>query len=112
MEAEVGYRRLEMAAFATSANLLYGLPRARWIAPYIASGIGMEQYETPRSIPELGAVVIDKNIGLSLSLGAGVKVPLTERWGLRSDVRWLNPWGKTPEGWRIYNGVTLLVKKH
>jgi hypothetical protein len=111
VESEFGYRRQEMAALGVSANVLYGLPRVRRIAPYVAAGIGMEQYGTPRPIPEWGMVVTQQNVGLTLSLGGGVKVPVTERWGLRSDVRWLNPRGKVPEGWRIYNGVTLRVRK-
>lgn len=71
----------------------------------------MEQYKTPRPVPELGTVVAQENVGLTLSLGGGVKVPISDRWGLRSDVRWLNPWGKVSEGWRIYNGATLRVRK-
>jgi opacity protein-like surface antigen len=111
VEAEVGYRRLEMAALAVSANVLYGLPRVRRIAPYVAAGIGVEQYETPRPVPERGTVVVYKNFGVAMSLGGGVKVPITDRWGFRTDVRWLNPWGKVPEGWRIYNGATLRLGK-
>jgi hypothetical protein len=44
---------------------------------------------------------------MALNLGAGVKVSVTDRWGYRSDVRWLNFQGNAPEGWRLYHGATL-----
>jgi hypothetical protein len=106
--AEVGYRRNEMAAFSGNANVVLELPKLRTVLPYLATAIGLEQYGTPMELPGFG-VVTRKNVGMTFSLGGGVKVPVAERWALRSDVRWLNPWGKPPEGWRIYNGATLRI---
>jgi hypothetical protein len=53
VEAEVGYRRNEIAALSAIANLVYGLPRLGRVAPYLATGIGLEQY----GVPTLGALI-------------------------------------------------------
>ena len=36
-----------------------------------------------------------------------LSVPLDNRWGVRADARWFDTFGKTPDRWRVYNGVTF-----
>ena len=39
-------------------------------------------------------------------------MPITDRWGVRSDARWTNGHGRyAGEKWRVYNGATLAVGK-
>jgi hypothetical protein len=52
-------------------------------------------------------VITQKTTGMAVNLGGGVKVSVTDRWGYRTDVRWLNFSGNAPEGWRMYHGATL-----
>ena len=108
IETEVGYRNQEISAMSGSVNLLYALPRLKRLAPYAAAGIGLEQYGVALDVPRFG-VITQRRVGMSTSLGGGLRIPVTDRWDYRSDVRWLNPWGDTPEGWRIYNGASLRV---
>jgi opacity protein-like surface antigen len=110
VEAEVGYRRTDMNALGASVNLVYNLPPLGRMIPYVAGGAGLEQYETSIAAPAFGVLTL-KNTAFSTNLGGGVKVPINERLGFRSDARWLSPLGKAPEGWRIYTGATFGVGK-
>lgn len=105
VEIEAGYRRNEMAAFTGTVNLLYQLPRVRRATPYAAVGVGLEQYGTPLEVPRFG-VITTKHVGPSVNVGGGIRVPISGRWDYRSDVRWLNFSGGSPEGWRLYNGIS------
>ena len=45
---------------------------------------------------------------LTVNAGGGIRVPVNDRWGVRSDARWLYGSGRdAPDQWRIYNGATL-----
>lgn len=106
IETEVGYRRHETSAWHASVNLLYELPAARRIRPYLAAGVGLEQFDVPLQVPVFG-VIRQAKVGMSTSVGGGVKVSISDGWDYRTDARWLNPWGTSPEGWRIYQGVSI-----
>lgn len=110
VEAEVGYRQNGMNALGASVNLVYNLPPLGRMIPYVAGGVGLEQYETYVGVPTLGVLTL-RNTAISTNIGGGVKVPINERAGFRSDVRWLNPVSKAPEGWRLYNGATFALGK-
>ena len=107
VEAEVGYRRSEIDALSSSVSLLYDLPRIGRLAPYLAGGIGLEQYGAPVQIPGSGLVTLRKT-AFTVNAGGGVKVPIDDTWAFRADARWINSVGKEgPEHWRLYNGVTF-----
>ena len=110
VEAEVGYRQKGLNALGASVNLVYNLPPLGRMIPYVAGGVGLEQYETAIGVPTFGVLTL-KNTAISTNLGGGVKVRITERVWFRSDARWLSPLGKAPEGWRFYNGATFGVGK-
>ncbi len=110
VEAEVGYRQNGMHALGASVNLVYNLPPLGRMIPYVAGGVGLEEYETYVGVPTLGVLTL-RNTAISTNIGGGVKVPINERAGFRSDVRWLNPVSKAPEGWRLYNGATFGLGK-
>jgi opacity protein-like surface antigen len=107
VEAEIGYRRGEINALSSSVNLLYDLPQLGRVTPYLAAGLGLEQYGTALELGD-GRLATQPAVALTVNAGGGIKVPVDNTWGLRTDARWSNGIGRgAPEKWRIYNGVTL-----
>lgn len=107
LEAETGYRREEIGALSAHFSLLYHLPRVGHVRPYVAAGIGIEEYGTVFAQPRLGRVTLEQ-AAFVVNAGGGVDVPVSERWSMRTDARWFNGLGRTaPEHWRVYSGVTL-----
>jgi opacity protein-like surface antigen len=106
LEAEIGYRRA-VGDLDSSVNLLYDLPRWRRATPYFAAGVGLQEYESAISVSNSGFIRL-QNTTLTVNAGGGLKIPVTGKWGYRTDVRWSNGFGRfAPENWRIYNGVTF-----
>jgi opacity protein-like surface antigen len=107
VESEVGYRRDTIGALSVSASLLYDLPSIRRVTPYLAAGIGLEQYATAFQLPG-GALGAQQRTAVAVNAGGGLKVPVTDNWGIRTDARWFNGLGRDAgEHWRIYDGVTF-----
>jgi hypothetical protein len=111
LEAEMGYRRGEggMHALSSSLSMLYHLPQLWRVRPYLAAGAGLEQYGLAVTTPQGGFFTLPRT-GLTVNAGGGVKVPVTDRVGFRSDARWVNGFGRgAGEHWRVYNGMTVGV---
>jgi hypothetical protein len=107
LEAEVGYRRQELNALSAHLSLLQDLPCIGRIRPYLAAGIGLEEYGVALPQPN-GRVATLGRMALSVNAGGGVKVPVDENWGVRADARWFNGLGdQAGEHWRLFNGVTF-----
>ena len=107
LEAEVGYRRQELNALSAHLSVLQDLPRIGRIRPYLAAGIGLEEYGMALPQPN-GTVATLGRMALSVNAGGGVKVPVDENWGVRADARWFNGVGEQAgEHWRLFNGVTF-----
>jgi len=107
VELETDYRDGEIHAISSSVGLIYDLPRLGRIVPYVTGGVGFEQYGTVAAIPGQG-LIVQPRLAFTLNAGAGVRVPVNDRWGVRADARWSNGIGWTaPERWRVYNGVTF-----
>lgn len=107
LEAEFGYRRQEMSALSAHLSLLQDLPRLGRVTPYLAAGIGLEEYGVAALQPDNRVATLPRT-ALSVNAGGGVKVPVDDRWGVRTDARWFNGLGEQAgEHWRVFNGVTL-----
>ena len=107
LEAEFGYRRQELNALSAHLSLVRDLPSLGRIKPYLAAGIGLEEYGAPLPQPN-GTVATIGRMALSVNAGGGVKVPVDEKWGVRADARWFNGiGGQAGEHWRLFNGVTF-----
>jgi hypothetical protein len=107
LEAEFGYRRQELNAVSAHLSLIRDLPSLGRIKPYLAAGIGLEEYGAPLPQPN-GRVATIGRMALSVNAGGGVKVPVDETWGIRADARWFNGIGdQAGEHWRLFNGVTF-----
>jgi len=107
LEAEFGYRRQELNAVSAHLSLIRDLPPLGRVKPYLAAGIGLEEYGAPAPQPN-GTVATIGKIALSVNAGGGVNVLVDETWGLRADARWFNGLGdQAGEHWRLFNGVTV-----
>jgi len=107
VETEVGYRRDTTGRLSATASLLYDLPRIGRVRPYLAAGAGLEEYATAFRLPS-GALFVQARQALAINAGGGLKVPVDDKWGIRTDARWFNGVGRNAgEHWRLYNGVTF-----
>jgi hypothetical protein len=114
LETEVGYRRGEghMNALSSSANLLYSLPRIGRVAPYLAGGAGLAQYGAPIVSPQGTLVGTSRRIAFEVNAGGGVKIPVSDTWGMRTDARWFKPLDRNAgEHWRVSHGVSFDTRK-
>jgi opacity protein-like surface antigen len=106
VESEVGYRHTPVDSLSASASLLYQLPITGRFRPYLAGGIGLEEYATASGSPDRG-IAIQRRTAFAINAGGGIKVPVDDTWGIRTDARWFNGAGRDAgEHWRLYNGVT------
>lgn len=107
VESEVGYGRDTTGRLSAAASLLYDLPRIGRVKPYLAAGAGLEEYATASRLPD-GTLAAQRRTALAINAGGGVRVPVDETWGIRTDARWFNGLGRDAgEHWRLYNGVTF-----
>lgn len=94
----------------SSASLLYALPRwGRWTV-YAAGGAGFQRDEHEFST-DAGYFSGRKKNEFAVNLGAGATVQVTDKWAYRADFRWYNPKAEWPESWRVFNGVTLALRR-
>ena len=107
VESEVGYRRDTSGRLSATASLLYDLPRIGRVMPYLAAGAGLEEYGTALRLPD-GTLAAQGRTAFAINAGGGLKVPIDDNWGIRTDARWFNGLGRDAgEHWRLYNGVTF-----
>jgi hypothetical protein len=114
VEAELGYRRGEgdIHALSSSASVLYTLPRLGRVAPYLAAGAGLEDYGTPVLLPGRSELVTQSKLAFAVNAGGGLRVPVDDKWSLRSDARWFKALGRNgSEHWRLYQGISLKAGK-
>lgn len=107
LESEVGYRRDIAGRLSATASLLYDLPRIGRVMPYLAAGAGVEEYATWSRLPD-GTFAAQPRMAFAINAGGGLKVPVDENWGIRTDARWFNGLGRDAgEHFRLYNAVTF-----
>lgn len=107
VEVETALREAEVTGLTSSISLLYDLPSIGRVTPYVAGGVGFEQYGTVAESPFQGLITLKKT-AFTVNAGGGVRVPIDEKWGYGADARWSNGIGReAPERWRVFNGVTF-----
>jgi hypothetical protein len=114
LETELGYRRGEgdMNALHSGLNLLYDLPRVGRVTPYLATGVGLAQYGVPIVSRNSSVIGTAPRVGLEMNAGGGVRVPVDEKWGMRTDARWFKSFGRdASEHFRVSQGVSFDVKR-
>ena len=110
LEWEVSQRYAELNALGSSVSLLFDLPKIGAATPYLAGGVGVEQYGYATSGPA-ASILTHAGTTLTVNAGGGVRVPVDDKWGLRADMRWSNGIGQAPERLRLYNGITFAPGK-
>ena len=116
VEIDTAFRRAEgdIPALSLSASLLYDLPRIGRSTPYVAGGVGLAKYGVPifssTSGPPIGT---QSSLAISVNAGGGLKMPVNDKWGLRTDARWFKLLGtQAPsEGLRVSQGISWGVGK-
>jgi hypothetical protein len=103
-ELEAG-KRPDVNGLALNFSLLYDLPKIRRVTPYIAGGVGLDQYGD--AFGSGGDIFVKTKTAFAVNAGGGVRAPIDDNWGVRADARWFGTFGKTPDRWRMYNGVTF-----
>jgi opacity protein-like surface antigen len=109
LELETELKQAEITAVSVALSLVYDLPTIGRVTPYVAGGFGLERFGKAYFRPD-GEPLLGSDTGLTVNAGGGIRVPVNDRWGVRSDARWLyGPGRDAPDKWRIYNGATLGV---
>jgi hypothetical protein len=111
VEIDTAYRRAEgdIAALSLSASLLYDLPRIRRATPYVAAGVGLSQYGPLLSTSNRVPTVTPSGLAMTVNAGGGVKMPINDKFGLRTDARWFKLLGREgpSEGLRVSQGISF-----
>jgi hypothetical protein len=94
--------------FTFSALYHFTVPR---VAPYAAFGIGWERSSPDYDVIDPTALVIGPSTEIAWNIGGGVKVPITERFLARADLRRFQANDLAPDHWRLYGGLTFWLKR-
>ena len=114
LETDVAYRRAEgrIHALSTNTSLLWLLPRVGQSTPYVAGGIGLSQYGAPVFVSSGPPIGTEPSFAFTVNAGGGLKMPMNEKVGLRTDARWFKSFGRQgSEQFRVAQGVSFGVGK-
>jgi len=111
LEFDTEYRSGDAAGLTSSVHAVFDLPTFRRIRPYAAGGIGVERYGIADWFPT--GMLVQHATTPFLNLGGGIRVPITDRWGFRADVRYSAPFAdRAPERLRVFWGATVGLGGH
>jgi opacity protein-like surface antigen len=91
--------------WSVSANLLYNFTGQTGFTPYVAGGIGVLGADADAE--DLGLAEDNTSTEFAWNWGGGAKTALSDRWGLRADLRFFNGDELVPDHWRLFGGVTI-----
>jgi hypothetical protein len=88
------------------------VPRVGEATPYLAAGIGLQQYGVPVLSPAGLPIGTQSRLAMTVNAGGGLKMPMSENIGLRTDARWFKSIGEDGnEQFRVAQGISFGVKK-
>jgi opacity protein-like surface antigen len=90
--------------WALSANVLYNFAGEDF-TPYFAGGLGL--LSANADAEDLGLTEDDTATEFAWNWGGGIKSALSDRFGLRADLRFFNGDDIAPDHWRLFGGVTI-----
>jgi hypothetical protein len=92
-----------------NVNLVFDLPAIGRVRPFLLGGGGLEHYSSvaqpePHFLRESGMSFV-------VNAGGGVRVPINDRFGIRTELRWTDGWteGWPGGGFRMFYGATVGV---
>lgn len=92
------------SAWTVSADALYHFTASQF-TPYIVGGIGFTNINADAESEGLGGD--DTQTKFVWNWGAGVKSALSDRFGVRADLRYFTGDELVPDHWRLYGGVLI-----
>lgn len=96
----------DTSVWSLSANLLYHFTPDYDVTPYVVGGLGILSGDA--DIEDVTPLVTDDTSTVfAWNIGAGVKTAMSERWGLRGDLRFFNGDDFAPDHWRLFGGVVI-----
>jgi hypothetical protein len=106
VETDVAYRRGEghINALNMNASLLRFLPRVGQSTPYLAAGVGLSQYGALVASSDGSPIGTRRALAMTVNVGGGLKTPVNDTLGLRTDARWFNPLGNR-QHFRVSQGI-------
>jgi len=111
VEGEIGYifdllgdTPDDWSSLNVGAGILYHFPLDNGMAPYAALGIGFVR--SSRTI----AALSETSTEFGVNLGGGIKVPLTDAFSARGDLRYFKGNDLAFDGFRLYGGITWKVR--
>lgn len=114
LETDASIRRSEgLPAVGLNTSLVWLLPRVGYATPYLAGGVGLSQFRalaySYNGGPMIGG---EQRVALTMNVGGGLKMPMSEKLDLRTDVRWFNSVGNAGfELFRVAQGIGFDVGK-
>jgi len=118
LEFEAEYRHTQARPLSGSledngvngnVNLVFDLPSIGRVRPFLLGGGGLEHYSNvaqpePHFLRESGMSFV-------VNAGGGVRVPINDRFGIRTELRWTDGWteGWPGGGFRMFYGATVGV---
>lgn len=94
----------DSTVWSLSGNVLYHF-LARDVRPYVALGLGVLGADTEAE--DTGLIADDTSYDMAWNWGGGIKTALSERFGVRGDLRYFNADDLAPDHWRLFGGVVL-----
>ena len=110
IETDVAYRRGEgrIHALSTNTSLLWSLPRVGQSTPYVAAGVGLSQYGAPIFSSDGPPIGTQSRVAMTVNAGGGLKMPVNDKFDLRTDARWFKSFGKQgSEQFRVAQGISF-----
>jgi opacity protein-like surface antigen len=98
--------QFDSSMFTLSGNVLYHFIATEQFTPYLTAGIGMMNTDAEAEGTDL--IEDDTRFGFAWNWGAGLKTAVSDRFGLRADLRYFNAREDlAPDHWRMYGGVVI-----
>jgi opacity protein-like surface antigen len=112
-ERDVEFYRPGSAGFNGNVVLVLDLPGAGRITPFLVGGGGLEHHRAPDDwAPSLELVQWRGADSFVVNAGGGVRVGLTDRVGVRVELRYADGWaGGAVDSFRVMTGTTITFGK-
>jgi opacity protein-like surface antigen len=95
----------DTSLWSLSANVLYHFTAETGFTPYVAGGLGVMGADT--NVEDLNLTGDDTSTNFAWNWGGGIKSALSDRFGLRADLRFFNGDDLAPDHWRLFGGVVI-----